>query len=108
MPKNTDKDSSKLVLSNGNEIDVSNYEMVVSNGTNSDVSDAIGAVVAGRGMGKSYSGNFTLEPDYQERFEQEQERLVEILESGQSINKQDLELLVMKGNKAVWQESKND
>jgi len=123
MQNNTAKGSSTLHLSNGSSIDISNFEAkkpevqldpITGNfkmTKSADVGDAK-AVVAGRQMGKSYSGNFTVsfqyeQVDYQERFEEKRKGMHDIVADGDGLTKEMVRDLVLTANKAVWQKSKD-
>jgi hypothetical protein len=77
--------------------------------SDNDVTDAEGVLVGGRARGRSYSVNFSIPVvDYQERFEEERERLADIVRSDKELSQADLRMLVLVGNKVVWQESKQN
>jgi len=112
MPKNIDKDSSKLVLSNGSTIDSSSYYdtiqfdghgFIAKNNSN----NTVGVFPNTGTVNNSHSSDFTLEPDYQERFKRRRKQLKNLIKDDKLAEEVVYEF-VKTGNKAVWQDSKDE
>lgn len=121
MPKNTDKGSSKLVLSNGNSIDIDKLKAERSARVRvnpisgkfevAGCSDIDNSKVGRTDM--SYSGKFNVKfeyqfVDYEEQFEEKRQALEDMVRDGDGFTKEEIRDLVMVGNKAVWQESRDE
>lgn len=100
MPKNIDKDSSELVLSNGSTITVTDF-------TTTNKSDLKGVAMKAdstNGMVNTITGEFVVRANYQQELRKTYSDLFEKGMNGESITQDDVYDLVKYANLAMWEE----
>lgn len=105
MRKNTDKGNSKLRLSNGSTIDISNVKVDTAD---VKVDPVTGNFTAAKSLDDSFTVTFSFQTtDYQEQFENKRQALHDMVEDGDGFTKEEIRDLVKTANLLVWQESKD-